>query len=58
MQANQSADAEGYYGDPEDEDEPVAAGDDDDDSWSVANAESEDEHNPKIAKISQNFKTE
>ena len=30
MQANQPADAEGY-GDPEDEDEPVAAGDDDDD---------------------------
>ena len=37
MQANQSADAEGY-GDPEDEDEAVAAGDDDDDSWDVVDA--------------------
>ena len=53
MQANQSADAEGY-GDPEDEDEPVAAGDDDDDSWSVSNADSsedEDEHENAIGQL-------
>jgi len=61
MQANQSADAEGY-GDPEDEDEPVAAGDDDDDSWSVSNADSwsvsnadssedEDEHEDAISQL-------
>ena len=55
MQANQSADAEGY-GDPEDEDEPVAAGDDDDDthSWSVSNADSsedEDEHEDAIGQL-------
>ena len=55
MQANQSADAEGY-GDPEDEDEPVAAGDDDDDSWDVvdANADSsEDEHEHEDDAIGQ-----